>query len=102
MKKRDANKKTIALFSTLSFPIPAVCGGGVETLITNLIDVNEELNQVRFLVSSKYNKTACKKNYHNSDIYYFKNGILLSPVGLFLYISRKLSWLYINSDLLIL
>ena len=86
MKKRDANKKTIALFSTLSFPIPAVCGGGVETLITNLIDVNEELNQVRFLVSSKYNKTACKKNYHNSDIYYFKNGILLSPVGLFLYI----------------
>ena len=86
MKKRDANKKTIALFSTLSFPIPAVCGGGVETLITNLIDVNEELNQVRFIVSSKYNKTACKKNYHNSDIYYFKNGILLSPVGLFLYI----------------
>lgn len=66
-------KKTIMLIPPTELPIPAVGGGAIETLITNLLDINEDEEKVRFIVISKDDKEARKVHYKNSDIYFFQN-----------------------------
>lgn len=57
-------------------PIPAVGGGAIETLITNLLDENEKHQKVRLIVISTYHSEAAKANYHFSKIYYNNSGII--------------------------
>lgn len=67
-----SNKKRVCmLIPQLILPIPAVEGGAIETLITNLLEENEKQNKVRFVVISKYNREAAEKHYQNSKVYYF-------------------------------
>lgn len=70
MKKTN---RVCMLIPQLILPVPAVEGGAIETLITNLLDENEKQKKVRFVVISKYNKEASEKNYQNSKVYYFED-----------------------------
>lgn len=62
------------LIQQLILPIPAVQGGAIETLITDLIEVNEKQKNARFFVISEYDKDASAQKYDNSSIFYFKDG----------------------------
>lgn len=55
------------------FPVPDVKGGGVELLITQLLNQNEENNKMKLVVVSKYDKKAAETHYYHSNIYYFDN-----------------------------
>lgn len=96
--------KTVLLITALTFPVPAVSGGGVQTIITNCIDVNEKYGQVRFVVCSSYQKAASEILYSKSKIYYFKDEVLCGFTGVALHciwktrrilrsIKKKLSFL---------
>lgn len=77
--------KTVLLITALTFPIPAVAGGGVQTIITNCLDANEKYGQVRFIVCSPYHIAAIKEKYSNSKIYYFKDEVLCGVTGVTLH-----------------
>ncbi|MGO5048685.1 glycosyltransferase family 4 protein [Dysosmobacter sp. Sow4_B12] len=71
-------KRVIMLLPPTVFPIPAVCGGAVEQLITHLLDVNEIENRATFIVVSKYDERAAKIKYRNSDVKYLnQNGLVI-------------------------
>ena len=76
--------KKIMLIPPQELPIPNVGGGAIETLITNLLDVNEDEGRVRFVVTSKYDDAARKIKYDNSTIYYFKNDRYIGFTGFLL------------------
>lgn len=88
-----SNKRVCMLIPQLLLPIPDVQGGAVETLITNLLDENENENRVRFVVISKYNKEASEKQYKNSKIYYFDNNQYVGKSKIFI----KILWLLYKS-----
>ena len=89
-------KKKIMLISPTALPIPAVGGGAIETLITNLLDQNEIEQQVEFIVTSKYDEEAEKIHYKHSKIYYFKGDELAQKFSLI----RKIQWrLYNKTDM---
>ena len=90
MVKDYLDKKTILLITPDTFPIPAVGGGAVQTIITNLLGINEKYGNARFVVTSPYDKIACKVRYTNSKVYYFKNGIMNGITGVFLHLRWKL------------
>ena len=52
-------------------PIPAVCGGATETLLTSLIKENEIKQRATFVFVSIFDKRAIESNYKHSNIYYF-------------------------------
>lgn len=85
MKKRIIK---CMLIPQLIFPIPAVCGGAIETLITNLLTENEKENQLHFVVVCVYDEKALKEKFNNSKICYFKDGIYTGSNGFFL----KMVW----------
>lgn len=85
-------KKKIMLIPPTALPIPAVGGGAIETLITNLLDQNEIEQQVEFIVISKYDKEAEKIHYKHSKIYYFKGDELAQKFSLI----RKMQWQLYN------
>ena len=68
-------KKTCMLIPQLLFPIPAVRGGAIETLITNLIIENEKRKELKFVVVSTSDDMAEKEQYQNTKIYYFDDFI---------------------------
>lgn len=76
--RHKMKKKCILLIPPQELPIPAVGGGAIETLITNLLDENEIYNKVRFVVISANDIEASKFNYRNSKIYYFENGTIVN------------------------
>ena len=63
-------KNKIMLIAPQYYPIPAVKGGAVETLITNLITENEIHGDAFFYVISKYDNEAMRFKYNNSKIFY--------------------------------
>lgn len=65
----------IALVTANMRPVPATCGGATETMLTHLLDVNEEKRQHHFLVYSAYENDAEKAShtYSASDFRYYKN-----------------------------
>ena len=75
---KELNKKTVMIVSPMKFPIPAVGGGAVETLITNLIEENEKRKLVNFVVVSVWDQEAEKYSYSNTKIFNFRNGFLNS------------------------
>ena len=68
----------IALVTANTRPVPATCGGATQTMLTHLLDVNEEKKVHQFLVYGAYESEAEKKSreykssifryYHNSKI----------------------------------
>lgn len=56
-------------------PIPPVNGGAVETIIQNMIELNEKYTKLNMTVLSVENKTAIKQStiYKNTKYVYFKN-----------------------------
>ena len=67
------NKKKILIISPQALPIPAVCGGAVETLLTNFIEQNELKCLAELYVISIFNTEAAKFKYSNAHIIYQKN-----------------------------
>lgn len=63
--------KKILFISAQCLPIPAVKGGAVEVLLTQLIEENEKYHQADFCVISKYDQEAKKYTYKNTKINYF-------------------------------
>lgn len=59
--------KTIVLFLPMALPVPAVKGGGIETLITTLIDQNELYGKYEFVVVSSWTE----KNAEVQDKYQY-------------------------------
>ena len=88
-RKSQNGIKKVFLIPPDTFPIPAVGGGAVQTIITNLLEINEKYGNAIFVVTSPFDKKACKVRYNNSKIYYFKNGILDGFTGVFLHFRWK-------------
>ena len=65
------NIPRIMLIPPQILPIPSIGGGGIETVVTNLIDVNEKEKRVFFVIPSQYLKGVESFHYHYSKIYYF-------------------------------
>lgn len=70
--------KTIGIISLAKYPVPAVKGGAVETLVTTLLDSNERNNAYRFLVISFYDKEAMltSKKYVHSTFFMIRKSFL--------------------------
>lgn len=66
--KRDKCKK-ICFIMPDKFPVPAVCGGAIETLITNLINENENDPQFDITIFSVYSRAARKEVLNRSYKY---------------------------------
>lgn len=56
------------------FPIPATKGGAVETLVTNLINVNEEFHEIEISCICPYEENAYKisQTYKHTTMHYIK------------------------------
>ncbi len=54
--------KTIAIVHNNILPLPAVKGGGIETLIDSLVEENEIEKRVKFLIVSPYDELAKNKS----------------------------------------
>ena len=65
--------KTVFLIMSDILPLPYVKGGGVEKLMTILIEENEKNGKARFVFTSPYDEEAVKYQYKNTKIYYFNN-----------------------------
>lgn len=63
----------IAIVTASSRPIPATCGGATQTMMTHLIDVNEELKENEFFIFSYFEKEAYieSKKYKRSKFFYY-------------------------------
>lgn len=86
------NKKSIAIVSGGYFPVPAVKGGAVESIIENLINENEKVNRVQFFVYSCYEEKAKNK----SDGYTSTKVIYVRIPGLIKFADRSLYWIMKN------
>lgn len=66
--------KKIVFVTPKDYPVPAVKGGAVETLLTNLIRENEKEKKARFYMLSIYNEEAKKisDDYEKTEIIYIK------------------------------
>lgn len=81
----------IAIISSGYFPVPAVKGGAVETLIEKLIISNEQLHLNDFTVYSTANAEACNKaNYKFTKIKYIKDNIVLDFLDKVIYHIAKI------------
>ena len=70
--------KTVMLLLPNLFPVPDVKGGGVELLITQLINENEINGKIKLVIISKYDKEASNTHFDNSCIYYFENNKIIT------------------------
>lgn len=79
--------KKIAIVLPSLLPVPATQGGAVETLIWNLININEEKKIYKFIVFSVWDKEAEKKSriYKYTSFYYFKANKKFELVWNYLY-----------------
>lgn len=84
----------IAIICAMDTPIPASRGGATETMMTHLIDVNEEERKHKFHVFSYYDFEASvlSRKYEMTDFYYYHpNRLKERVVGLFWRVLRKVS-----------
>ena len=67
----------IALIAASPQPIPATRGGATETMMTHLLDVNEEIKQHEFYVFSYYESSAKQEslNYKHSKFYFYSPNV---------------------------
>ena len=72
----------IALITGSDRPIPATLGGATQTMMTHLIDVNEEKVGHEFLIFSYYEKQAelDSKKYKHSKIFFYKPNKIVDKI----------------------
>lgn len=81
----------IAIISSGYFPVPAVKGGAVETLVERLIISNEKAHLNNFVVYSIFDNDAYNKaKYAFTDIKYIKNKSILKCLDKLAYKVAKL------------
>ena len=56
-------KPVIMILGSQELPVPDVLGGGIEALLTGLLDENEKKRQARFVITSVYNADAAAHDY---------------------------------------
>lgn len=86
-------KKNICIIARLSLPIPNVKGGAIETLITNLVEINEKKKNQKLTVISIYDKKALNisKKYKYTKFIYIKKGIVGNIIDFIKKALRKLT-----------
>lgn len=92
----------IALIVASERPIPATKGGATQTMMTHLIDVNEENGEHEFVVYSYYEPLAYEKSkeYKYTFFHYYNSNVGRDNLqGLFWRIMRKLTneYVYLRS-----
>lgn len=65
------HKPVIMIIGSQVLPVPDVLGGGIEALLTGLLDVNETMQQARLVITSLYHADAAAHEYGFSTVYYF-------------------------------
>ena len=55
------SKKTICIFTSMIYPVPAVRGGAVEGLVELMVRMNEIYNAMELTVISVYDNEAVRK-----------------------------------------
>ncbi|UEA89340.1 glycosyltransferase family 4 protein [Parabacteroides johnsonii] len=93
----------IALITASERPIPATKGGATQTMMTHLIDVNEEYGEHHFFIFSYYDYLAYSKSkeYKHTSFYYYKPNAKMDKLqNLFWRMMRKLSaeQIYLRSN----
>lgn len=73
----------IGVISLTKYPVPAVKGGAVETLVTTLLDANEKNTAYRFHVISFYDKASIQttKKYVYSRFFLIKKNFLQKSIN---------------------
>jgi glycosyltransferase involved in cell wall biosynthesis len=73
------NRKKIVIIAPSVLPIPAIQSGGYEQFVQNILNVNEELNEVDFILISKKNTGTKKlrKKFINTKFHDFSDNIFL-------------------------
>ena len=84
--------KKILFIPAQYLPVPAVKGGAVEVLLTQLIEENERHHRADFYVVSKYDQKAKKIRYNHSKIFFVKTSCFHKIAYLFVKILRKLKF----------
>ena len=59
----ENNLLTICIIIPGKLPVPAIMGGAVETLVTYIIDINEEQKKFNFIIISAYG-SGVEKSVH--------------------------------------
>lgn len=69
------DKTKVLLVTSAEYPVPAVRGGSIETMITDLIENNETEKKVYFTVISKYDEVAAEKakTYQYTEVLYLNS-----------------------------
>lgn len=62
----------ICFITPNTFPVPAIKGGAVETIVTNIINENEKYNKLDITVVSRYDKDLKDINYVKTKFIYIK------------------------------
>ena len=76
--QQTSNKIKVALIlSSEGLPVPAVLGGAIESLVSSLVDKNEEHMLIELVVVSRYDDAITKLNseYQYSKLYYYRDFI---------------------------
>lgn len=79
--------KKVAIISSGYFPVPAVKGGAVETLIQMLADENENNKRVQLSIFTTFDEKAYtnSKEYINSEFIFVKTPKFISRIDKFIY-----------------
>ncbi|WP_458410178.1 glycosyltransferase family 4 protein [Bacteroides congonensis] len=93
----------IALIVASERPIPATKGGATQTMMTHLINVNEENGKHEFVIYSYYESLAYEKSkeYKHTFFHYYHSNVRKTNLqGLFWRAMRKLTcdYIYIRTD----
>lgn len=86
--------KQIALITASPRPIPATMGGATQTMMTHLIDVNEESGNNEFVIFSYYEVEAEKKSHdykHSRFFFYKPNNFVDNAFSFYWRVLRKLT-----------
>ena len=83
--------KNICVIIPYSYPVPAILGGAVETLVQFLIDENEKAPSFQFTILATYsNKNEnVQASYKHAKFIYYKPRKLLDPIWFFVFRAIK-------------
>lgn len=91
-------KKKICIVVAYDYPVPAVKGGAVESLVQFLIDENENNNDFEFTVLTTFDEEAKERSkaYKNTKFIFFRKYALVDSIIDFAYkVNKKIFKLYI-------
>lgn len=83
--------KNICVIIPYSYPVPAILGGAVETLVQFLIDENEKAPSFQFTILATYSKKNenVQASYKRAEFIYYKPRKLLDPIWFFVFRAIK-------------